>query len=159
MDNHNSHITLEGVELAKNLGLDLLTLPPHCSHKLQPLDMGIFGGFKKFYSSFCDEWHLSHPGKTLFLYYVAGLSNKAFVKSCTLENITSSFGWIEIFLFNSDIFTEDKFLPSTVTDQVQNVCSGETNIDASVLDTTEAAVQSASSPASSNPGCSLEAVP
>ena len=91
MDNHNSHITLEGVELAKNHGLDLLTLPPHCSHKLQPLDVGVFGAFKKFYSSFCNEWHLSHPGETLSLYYVAGLSNKAFVKSCTLENITSSF--------------------------------------------------------------------
>ena len=55
MDNHNSHITLEGVELAKNNGLDLLTLPPHCSHKLQPLNVGVFGAFKKFYSSFCNE--------------------------------------------------------------------------------------------------------
>ena len=159
MDNHNSHITLEGVELAKNHGLDLLTLPPHCSHKLQPLDVGVFGAFKKFYSSFCNEWHLSHPGETLPLYYVAGLSNKAFVKSCTLENITSSFRRTGIFPFNSEIFTEDEFLPSTVTDQVQNVYSGETNIDASVLDTTEAAVQSTSTPASSNPDCSLEAVP
>ena len=159
MDNYNSHITLEGVELAKNHGLDLLTLPPHCSHKLQPLDVGVFGAFKKFYSSFCNEWHLSHPGETLSLYYVAGLSNKAFVKSCTLENITSSFRSTGIFPFNSEIFTEDEFLPSTVTDQVQNVYSGETNIDASVLDTTEAAVQSTITPASSNPGCSLEAVP
>ena len=159
MDNHNTHITLEGVELAKNHGLDLLTLPPHCSHKLKPLDVGVFGAFKKFYISFCNEWDLSHPGETLPLYYVAGLSNKAFVKSCTLENITSSFRRTGIFPFNSEIFTEDEFLPSTVTDQVQNVYSGETNIDASVLDTTEAAVQSTSTPASSNPDCSLEAVP
>ena len=159
MDDHNSHIPLEGVELAKNHGLDLLTLPAHCSHKLQPLDVGVFGAFKKFYSSFCNEWHLSHPGETVSKYYVAGLSNKAFVKSCTLENITFSFRRIGIFPFNSEIFTEDELLPSTVTDQVQNVYSGETNIDASVLDTTEAAVQSTSTSASSNPGCSLEAVP
>ena len=158
MDNYNSHITLEGVEIAKNHGLDLLTLPPHCSHKLQPLDVGVFGAFKKFYRSFC-EWHLSHPGDTLSLYYVAGLSNKAFVKSCTLENITSSFRRTGIFSFNSEIFTEDEFLPSTVTDQVQNVYSGETNIDANVLNTTEAAVQSTSTPASSNPGFSLKTVP
>ena len=125
MDNHNSHITLEGVELAKNHGLDLLTVPPHCSHKLQPLDVGVFGAFKKFYSSFSNEWHLSHPRETLSLYYVAGLSNKAFVKSCILENITSSFRRTGIFPFNSEIFTEDEFLPSTVTDQVQNVYSGE----------------------------------
>ena len=71
MDNHNSDITLEGVELAKNHGLNLLTLPPHCTHKVQPLDVALFGAFRKFYSSFCDEWHLSHPGETLSLYYVA----------------------------------------------------------------------------------------
>ena len=89
-DNHNSHITLEGVEQAKNHDLDLLTLPPHCSHKLQPLDVGVFGAFKKLYCSFCDKWHLLHPGETLSLYYVYELFDKTFVKSCTLENITLS---------------------------------------------------------------------
>ena len=42
---------------------------------------------------------------------------------------------------------------------MQNVYSGETNINSNVLDTTEAAVQSTYTPASSTPGCSLEAVP
>ena len=65
MDNHYSHITFEAVELAKEHGLSLLTRPPHCSHKLQPLDVGVFGAFKRFYTSSCDEWHLSHPGETL----------------------------------------------------------------------------------------------
>ena len=159
MDNHNSHITLEDVELAKNHGLDLLTLLPHHSHKLQPLDVSVFGAFKKFYNSFCDEWHPSHPGKTLSLYYFAELSNKAVVKSCTLENITSSFKRTEIFSFSSEIFKEDEFLSSTVIDQVQNVYSGETNTDSSVLDTNEAAVQSTTTPVSSTPGCSQKAVP
>ena len=85
------------------------------------------------------------------------MSNKAFVKSCSLENITSSFRRTGIFPFNLEIFTEDEFLPSTVTDQVQNVYSGESNIDSSVLNTTEASVQSTSTPASSTPG--LEAAP
>ena len=70
MDNHNSHIIIETVELAKEHGLSLLTLPPHCSHKLQPLDVGVFGTFTKVNTSFCDEWHLP-------LSYVAELSNKA----------------------------------------------------------------------------------
>ena len=50
MDNHNNHITIEDVELAKEHGLPLLTL--------QPLDVGVFGAFKRFYTLFCDEWHL-----------------------------------------------------------------------------------------------------
>ena len=50
MDNHNNHITLEGVELPKNHGSDLLTPPPHCSYKLQSLYEAVFVVFKKFYS-------------------------------------------------------------------------------------------------------------
>ena len=157
MDNHNSHITIEAVELAKEHGLSLLTLPPHCSHKLQPLDVGVFGAFKKFYTTFCDEWHLSHPGETLSLYYVAELSNKAFVKSCTLENITSSFRRTGIFPFNSDIFTEDEFLPSTVTDQVENLYSDATTNESSLLDTTEINPgQSTSDLVSSTPDYKIE---
>nr|XP_039252971.1 jerky protein homolog-like [Styela clava] len=38
MDNHKSHITIDSLNYAKENGLVLLTFPPHCSHKLQPLD-------------------------------------------------------------------------------------------------------------------------
>ena len=57
------------------------------------------------------------------------------------------------------MFTEDECLAFTVTDQVQNVYLDEANIDSSVLDTTEAAVQSTSTPVSSTLGCSLQVVP
>ena len=36
MDNHDSHVTLEAIDLAKKNGIVLLTLPPHTSHRLQP---------------------------------------------------------------------------------------------------------------------------
>ena len=76
-DNHSSHITLETIELAGDHGLSLVTLPPHCSHKLQPLDVGVFGAFKRFYSSICNDWHLSNPGETITIYYVGELPGKA----------------------------------------------------------------------------------
>ena len=38
-DGHRSHISLEVVELAKQHHITLLTLPPHTSHRLQPLDV------------------------------------------------------------------------------------------------------------------------
>ena len=157
MDNHNSYITIEAVELAKEHGLSPLTLPPRCCHKLQPLDVGVFGAFKKFYTSFCNEWHLSHPGETLSLYYAVERSNKVFVKSFTLENITSSFRRTGIFPFNSDIFTEDEFLPSTVTYQVENLYSDATTNESSMLDTTEINPgQSTSNLVSSTPDYKIE---
>jgi hypothetical protein len=46
LDGNNSHVTLEVAVEAKMVGLDLLTLPPHTSHALQPLDVSAFKPFK-----------------------------------------------------------------------------------------------------------------
>ena len=97
--------------------------------------------------------------------FVTSWKNTVFIKcllDCLIKLLLNPAPW-KILLLHSgglEYFPSiQKFLPSTVTDQVQILYSGETNIDASMLDTTEAAVQSTSTLASSNPGCSLEAVP
>lgn len=43
MDNHESHITIEAITLARDNHIIFLTLPPHTSHKIQPLDRTVFG--------------------------------------------------------------------------------------------------------------------
>ena len=45
LDNHSSHLSIEAIALAKQNGLHLLTFPPHCSHRLQPLDVCVHGSF------------------------------------------------------------------------------------------------------------------
>ena len=42
LDNHNSHIHIEVVEKAKANNVIMLSFPPHCSHHLQPLDVGVY---------------------------------------------------------------------------------------------------------------------
>ena len=49
MDNHASHISFETITFAKENFLILLTFPPHCSHRLQPLDVSVFGPFKYYF--------------------------------------------------------------------------------------------------------------
>ena len=116
MDNHISHLSIDAIDMAKENGLNVLTFPPHCSHKLQPLDIGVYGPFKRYYSSLCDSWMTSNPGKPLSIYDIAELSGQAFQRSFTIENITSSFKSSGIHPYNPDIFTDDKFLPALVTD-------------------------------------------
>lgn len=53
MDNHESHISIDAIELARENGIIMLTIPPHTSHKLQPLDRGVFGPFKTYYNDAC----------------------------------------------------------------------------------------------------------
>jgi hypothetical protein len=38
LDGHNNHKSLEAIMEAKQAGIHLLSIPPHTSHKLQPLD-------------------------------------------------------------------------------------------------------------------------
>jgi hypothetical protein len=46
LDGHGSHVTLEAIEQAQEFGLDMITLPSHTSHALQPLDVVSFKPFK-----------------------------------------------------------------------------------------------------------------
>ena len=42
MGGNKSHKTLAAVNFARRHGIDLLMLPPHSTHKMQPLDIGYF---------------------------------------------------------------------------------------------------------------------
>lgn len=42
-DGHGSHTTAEMRNLAELHNIELFCLPPHTTHRTQPLDVGIFG--------------------------------------------------------------------------------------------------------------------
>ena len=52
LDGHANHISLEVVQEARNARLDLLTLPGHTSHAMQPLDVSVFKLFKTFFKEY-----------------------------------------------------------------------------------------------------------
>jgi hypothetical protein len=54
LDNHQSHLAVKVLDLAKENGVVLLSFPPHTSHKLQPLDRSVYGTFKKFVKNTSD---------------------------------------------------------------------------------------------------------
>ena len=112
MDNHPSHISLQVKKMARERGLDIVTFPPHCSHRLQPLDVSVYDPFKKFYNQAATHWMTSHVGKTITIYEVAELTSFAFNKAMTIDNITSGFKATGIYPYNRDVFSEDVFLPS-----------------------------------------------
>ncbi|KAK9701998.1 DDE superfamily endonuclease [Popillia japonica] len=56
MDNHDSHISVEGINFCRDNGITILTLPPHTSNHLQLLDRCVFGPFKKYFSEAVHTW-------------------------------------------------------------------------------------------------------
>jgi hypothetical protein len=117
LDNHESHVNLDVVSLAKSNGVHLLTFPPHCSHRLQPLDVSVYGPFKAYYNGAASAWMTSNPGKTLTIYHLPELIKTAFDKAMSRQNILSGFKKSGIHPLDVDIFSEADFLTSSVTDR------------------------------------------
>ena len=42
LDNHESHLSIPLIYYCRDNGVILLTLPPHCSHRLQSLDLSVW---------------------------------------------------------------------------------------------------------------------
>lgn len=47
MDGHSSHVTANVITYYLDKAIDLLILPPHASHILQPLDVSVFSPLKR----------------------------------------------------------------------------------------------------------------
>ena len=65
LDNHSSHMYLPAINYARRHGIEFLTIPPHTSHRLQPLDRTFFGPLKTFYTQEADKWMVNHPGRRI----------------------------------------------------------------------------------------------
>lgn len=116
MDNHESHISIEAINFAKSNGVILYTIPPHCSHKLQPLDKTVFGPLKKYFNEACRSWLVSNPGKRITIYQIAELVGISYPNAFSINNITSGFKSTGIYPFNNNVYCDADFIAASVTD-------------------------------------------
>ena len=91
MYNHESHLSIDAIEYAKQHEVTLLTIHLHCSHKLQPLDVSVYGPFKSYYSSALNAQLRQKPGVPLTIYDISGLVKIAHEKAMTPTNIIVGF--------------------------------------------------------------------
>lgn len=117
LDNHDSHFSIETLNLAKQHGVTILTLPPHTSNRLQPLDVSVFSPFKTYYNSAIDSWMMRNPGTPITIFQIAECVGYAFDKAMTPENIKSGFKKCGIMPFDRHVFQDFEFLSSSVTDR------------------------------------------
>ena len=76
--------------------MTLLTIHPHCSHKLQPLDVSVYGPLKSYSSSALNAQLRQKPGVPLTIYDISGLVKIAHEKAMTPTNIIAGFKKIGI---------------------------------------------------------------
>lgn len=119
MDNHESHCSFEVVQYAKENGIVLVTFPPHCTHRLQPLDVGILGPFKTHVKTAQNDWMTNNAGKTLKIHDIPNLVKEPFQLAFNMRNITSAFKKTGLWPFSRLVFTDEDFAASYVTDRPQ----------------------------------------
>ena len=112
LDGHSSHKELDVILFARNNHVHLLSLPPHTTHKLQPLDRAVMKPFKNAYNEACASWMRKNPFCRITDYEVAGLVNSAFTRICRMELAKKGFECTGIYPFNPNVFTELDYLPA-----------------------------------------------
>lgn len=104
LDGHESHKTLEAIDFAREHGIILLTFPPHCTHRLQPLDRTYFKSLKSAFSRSCDNWLISNKGRAITQYDVMPLFEQAYSSTATVQSAVNGFAVCGLWPFNDSKF-------------------------------------------------------
>ena len=115
------------IEKARANDIHLLCLTVHCTHILQPLDVG---SLKDYFGKACKQFMMQNPGRVITEADLAGLIGKAWSLAVTPNNLISGFTKTGIYPLNPGRITDCSKAPSTVfsadsevtgsTDQSQN---------------------------------------
>lgn len=117
LDNHESHCSLAALQFCRNNGLHVIAFPPHCSHRLQPLDVGVFKPFKIAINKQFDTFMRMNPGRLVQVFDIPSMVSRALEIGVNEVNIKSGFRSTGIWPLDADIFQEIDFMPSATTDR------------------------------------------
>ena len=128
LDGHSSHTrNLAALDFASDTGIILLSLPPHTTHRLQPLDVCFFKPLQTYYDRFIATWLRNNPGRTFTEYQVAEAFGDAFGKAATVATAVNSFAKCGIWPCNPSVFSDLDFAAAETTDRPLPACPSNQN--------------------------------
>ena len=82
----------------------------------QSMDLTVYGPLKRYYNASRNYWQMHNPGRPMTIYDIGENFGEAFTRAFTSENITAGFKGRGFWPFDRDVFGDDEFLSSYVTD-------------------------------------------
>lgn len=125
LDNYSSHIDINIIKKARENGITMLTLPPHTSHKLQPLDVGVFRPFNLYYNEAMKNFMTSKPGTRVAIDNISTFVAYAIKHAMKPASIQNAFKACGIHPFDRNIFSDTDFKAAEVTDKPEVSCNPE----------------------------------
>lgn len=105
LDGHFTHTrNIDVINIARENHVIILCLPPHSSHKMQPLDVAFMKPFKTFYAQEIEMWLRGHMGRTVTIYQIGELFGKAYMKAANAQIAAKGFEKTGLYPLNRFVF-------------------------------------------------------
>lgn len=118
LDGHVSHTqNITALIRAREVGLILLSLPPHCTHRLQPLDLTFFKPLSSNYNQCIDRWMRANPGVSVGEQKITQFVGEAYGKAASVATAVNGFRAAGIWPVNPHVIDDIEFAPSDVTER------------------------------------------
>ena len=89
LDSHVTHTNnLAATDMAREVGVVMVSLPPPTTHRFQPLDGAFFGPFGNDALRMCMREHVGRP---VTIWQVAEILNVAYRNAASVQNVVSGF--------------------------------------------------------------------
>jgi len=114
LDGHDSHNFVELIQLALDNNIEIVELPAHTSHWLQPCDRTVFKPLKDAYADECQKLMNNYPGVMISKANFCGLLSRAWDRALTEDNIKAGFKACGIYPLNPDQIPSEAYMPNTL---------------------------------------------
>ena len=122
-DGHGSHISPELIDKARQNNVEIMCLPPHTTHVLQPLDKVMFGPLKKAWSSAITTLGYANKSFILNKNDFARVFRTPYEKTFTPTVIQTSFKKTGICPFDPDAIDKSQLYPTAAHDKAPDAPS------------------------------------
>ncbi|KAK9680280.1 DDE superfamily endonuclease [Popillia japonica] len=106
---------LDFINSARDKSVTVLCLPPHCSHKLQPLNVSFMAPLNNFYIKEVELFLKNNPRRTVSQFQIAKLFGAAYLRAALPSTAINGFRHCGISPYNPNIFSDADFVAADVT--------------------------------------------
>lgn len=134
LDGHMSHTrNLSFIDMARENNVIVICLPPHCTHRLQPLDVAFMGPLNTYFVQAIEIFLLNNPGRAVSQFCIGKIFGEAYLKAAKPTTAINGFRTTGIYPFNSEIFGEDVFAAAITTDIALSNTQNQTPIPNEII--------------------------
>ena len=120
LDGHKMHTNnLLFIEMARANFVTVICLPPHCSHRMQPLGVSFVKPLMTYYTQAVECWLRSHPGRVVSTFQIAELFGIGYVRAATVRTAVNGFRKTGIWPIDRNVFDEHDFAAAQPTDLIR----------------------------------------